>query len=150
MAETPASPNNRSVPAPLLLSDSAAKDVMITWFRGEFAAANAIIDELCGHLMQVSGSGEEYEGVMAAIHRRRMNWIPLLQMQKYHPISQVTLQLQTATVAKINNNNKLIMIDPADSILDDDSPTSDITDSGNDNTKFLTKSSRISICTAKI
>lgn len=78
--------------------------------------------------MQVSGSeGEEYEGVMAAIHRRRMNWIPLLQMQKYHPISQVTLQLQTATAAKINNNNKLIM---ADSILDDDSPTSDITDSG--------------------
>ncbi|KAF8045036.1 hypothetical protein N665_5707s0001 [Sinapis alba] len=128
MAETPASPINGSVSAPLLLSDSAAKDVMITWFRGEFAAANAIIDELCGHLMQVSGSaGEEYEGVMAAIHRRRMNWIPLLQMQKYHPISQVTLQLQTATAAKINNNNKLIMID---SILDDDSPTSDITDSG--------------------
>ncbi|KAJ0258071.1 Oxidoreductase [Hirschfeldia incana] len=131
MAETPASPINGSVSAPLLLSDSAAKDVMITWFRGEFAAANAIIDELCGHLMQVSGSeGEEYEGVMAAIHRRRMNWIPLLQMQKYHPISQVTLQLQTATAAKINNNNKLIMIDTADSILDDDSPTSDITDSG--------------------
>ncbi|CAH8320634.1 unnamed protein product [Eruca vesicaria subsp. sativa] len=129
MAETPvASPiNNGSVvPAPLLLSDSAAKDVMITWFRGEFAAANAIIDELCSHLMQVSGTaGEEYEGVMAAIHRRRMNWIPLLQMQKYHPISQVTLQLQTATAAKININ-KLI----TDSILDDDSPTSDITDSG--------------------
>ncbi|KAF3553475.1 hypothetical protein F2Q69_00010201 [Brassica cretica] len=135
MAETPASPINGSVSAPLLLSDSAAKDVMITWFRGEFAAANAIIDELCGHLMQVSESaGEEYEGVMAAIHRRRMNWIPLLQMQKYHPISQVTLQLQTATAAKINNNNnnnnKLIMIDPVDSMLDDDSPTSDITDSG--------------------
>ncbi|KAH0924468.1 hypothetical protein HID58_016724 [Brassica napus] len=130
MAETPASPINGSVSAPVLLSDSAAKDVMITWFRGEFAAANAIIDELCGHLMQVSESaGEEYEGVMAAIHRRRMNWIPLLQMQKYHPISQVTLQLQTATAAKINNN-KLIMIDPVDSILDDDSPTSDITDSG--------------------
>lgn len=126
MAETPASPINGSVCAPLLLSDSAAKDVMITWFRGEFAAANAIIDELCGHIMQVRGSeGEEYEGVMAAIHRRRMNWIPLLQMQKYHPISQVTLQLQTATAAK----NKLIM---ADSILDDDSPTSDITDSGKD------------------
>lgn len=133
MAETPASPINGSVSAPVLLSDSAAKDVMITWFRGEFAAANAIIDELCGHLMQVSESaGEEYEGVMAAIHRRRMNWIPLLQMQKYHPISQVTLQLQTATAAKINNN-KLIMIDPVDSILDDDSPTSDITDSGKDN-----------------
>ncbi|KAL0665602.1 hypothetical protein Bca4012_028306 [Brassica carinata] len=135
MAETPASPINGSVSAPLLLSDSAAKDVMITWFRGEFAAANAIIDELCGHLMQVSESaGEEYEGVMAAIHRRRMNWIPLLQMQKYHPISQVTHQLQTATAAKINNNNnnnnKLIMIDPVDSMLDDDSPTSDITDSG--------------------
>ncbi|KAG2326006.1 hypothetical protein Bca52824_008734 [Brassica carinata] len=145
MAETPASPPiNGSVPAPLLLSDSAAKDVMISWFRGEFAAANAIIDELCGHLMQVSGSeGEEYEGVMAAIHRRRMNWIPLLQMQKYHPISQVTLQLQTATAAKINNNNKLIMID---SILDDDSPTSDITDSGSREEERVEEEEGMTIC----
>uniref|UniRef100_A0A1J3HKV7 Isopenicillin N synthase-like Fe(2+) 2OG dioxygenase domain-containing protein n=1 Tax=Noccaea caerulescens TaxID=107243 RepID=A0A1J3HKV7_NOCCA len=124
MAEMPASPTNRSVPAPVLLSDSAAKDLMITWFRGEFAAANAIIDALCGHLMEGNGSAAEYEGVMAALHRRRLNWIPVLQMQKYHSISQVTLELQTATAKRLD---KAIM---ENAEIDDDSPTSDITDSG--------------------
>ncbi|CAH2057597.1 unnamed protein product [Thlaspi arvense] len=125
MAETPASPITGSVAHPVLLSDSAAKDVMITWFRGEFAAANAIIDALCGHMI---GSGEEYEGVMAAIHRRRLNWIPLLQMQQYHSISQVTLQLQAATAAKIHH--KLLTHPQQQLNHDDDSPSSDVTDSG--------------------
>ncbi|ESQ39453.1 hypothetical protein EUTSA_v10001455mg [Eutrema salsugineum] len=88
---------SRNVAPPVLLSETAAKEVMITWFRGEFAAANAIIDALCGHLIQISAAEECYSGVMAAIHRRRMNWIPLLQMQKFHSISQVTLHLQSAT-----------------------------------------------------
>ncbi|VVB03684.1 unnamed protein product [Arabis nemorensis] len=110
------------IPAPVLLSDSAA---MLTWFRGEFAAANAIIDALCGHIMEGSGS-EEYSAVMAAIHRRRMNWIPVLQMQKYHSISQVTLELRAATTAKTS----LLHKQHNDALLDDDSPTSDITDSG--------------------
>lgn len=125
MAEMPASPTNRSVPAPVLLSDSAAKDLMITWFRGEFAAANAIIDALCGHLMEGNGSAAEYEGVMAALHRRRLNWIPVLQMQKYHSISQVTLELQTAAAKRLDKG----IMENAEN--DDDSPTSDITDSGN-------------------
>lgn len=119
MAETPASP----VQPPVLLSDSAA---MITWFRGEFAAANAIIDALCGHLMQGSGGSAEYEAVMAALHRRRLNWIPVLQMQKYHSISQVTLQLQLATDKKGFQDKAAAIHDD-----DDDSPSSDITDSGN-------------------
>ncbi|KAL1226316.1 RNA demethylase ALKBH10B [Cardamine amara subsp. amara] len=114
MAETV----NRSAQPPVLLSDSAA---MITWFHGEFAAANAIIDALCGHLMEGFGSAE-YEGVMAALHRRRLNWIPVLQMQKYHSISQVTLELQTATAKRLDK--------AAMEIIDDDSPSSDITDSG--------------------
>lgn len=104
--------------APVLLSDSTA---MMTWFRGEFAAANAIIDALCGHLMEGrSGmASSDYAGVMAAIHRRRLNWIPVLQMQKYHSISQVTLELRTASTNHTTNP-----------LIDDDSPTSDITDSG--------------------
>ncbi|EOA28914.1 hypothetical protein CARUB_v10025161mg [Capsella rubella] len=123
MAETPPSPPVLQ-PPPVLLSDSAAKDVMITWFRGEFAAANAIIDALCGHLMQGSRGSPEYEAVMAALHRRRLNWIPVLQMQKYHSISQVTLQLQLATDKKCFHHKAAAIHD------DDDSPSSDITDSG--------------------
>jgi hypothetical protein len=98
--------------------------MMNTWFRGEFAAANAIIDALCGHLMEGNGSAAEYEGVMAALHRRRLNWIPVLQMQKYHSISQVTLELQTATAKRLDKG----IVENAE--VDDDSPTSDITDSG--------------------
>ncbi|CAN8285699.1 unnamed protein product [Cochlearia groenlandica] len=115
MAETQA--NRTSNAPPVLLSDSAA---MITWFRGEFAAANAIIDALCGHIMEGRGSGEEYEGVMAALHRRRMNWISLLHMQKYHSISQVTFHLQSATSKRLLKLAQFY----------EDSPTSDITDSG--------------------
>ncbi|RWW14895.1 hypothetical protein GW17_00021297 [Ensete ventricosum] len=70
-----------------------ARDAMIAWFRGEFAAANAIIDALCGHLVQI-GEGKEYEAVFAAIHRRRLNWIPVLHMQKYYSIADVTAELR--------------------------------------------------------
>ncbi|CAL9185974.1 unnamed protein product [Musa hybrid cultivar] len=69
-----------------------ARDAMIAWFRGEFAAANAIIDALCGHLVQI-GEGKEYEAVFAAIHRRRLNWIPVLHMQKYYSIADITDEL---------------------------------------------------------
>ena len=32
-----------------------ARDAILAWFRGEFAAANAIIDALCGHLAEIDG-----------------------------------------------------------------------------------------------
>ncbi|KAJ8503898.1 hypothetical protein OPV22_004784 [Ensete ventricosum] len=70
-----------------------ARDAMIAWFRGEFAAANAIIDELCGHLAQI-GDGEEYEAAFEAIHRRRLNWIPVLHLQKYFSIADVSAELR--------------------------------------------------------
>ncbi|OMO77784.1 Oxoglutarate/iron-dependent dioxygenase [Corchorus capsularis] len=106
MAAGPASPRERAqavgpalvpmmqaVPA---VADVLAKDTIISWFRGEFAAANAIIDALCGHLAQLHGGagGSEYEAVFAAIHRRRLNWIPVLQMQKYHSIADVAVELK--------------------------------------------------------
>ncbi|KAL2510630.1 oxidoreductase [Abeliophyllum distichum] len=76
-------------------SEAFAKDAIIAWFRGEFAAANAIIDALCKHLRQLEGGvPAEYESVFAAIHRRRLNWIPILQMQQYYSIADVTLELQ--------------------------------------------------------
>lgn len=87
-------------PVPIV-SESVAKDAIIAWFRGEFAAANAIIDALCSHLGSVAGSGggSEYDSVFAAIHRRRLNWIPILQMQKYCSIADVTLELGKVAAA---------------------------------------------------
>ncbi|XWS36257.1 hypothetical protein CRYUN_Cryun20dG0069900 [Craigia yunnanensis] len=113
MAAGPASPRERSqavgpavvpmmqaVPA---VADVLSKDTIISWFRGEFAAANAIIDALCGHLAQLQGGGDggsQYEAVFVAIHRRRLNWIPILQMQKYHSIADVAVELKNVTSKK--------------------------------------------------
>lgn len=90
-------------PAPAMISEAFAKDAIIAWFRGEFAAANAIIDALCNHLTQLEGGGgQEYESVFAAIHRRRLNWIPILQMQKYCSIADVALELRKVAAKKVN------------------------------------------------
>ncbi|XWS46773.1 hypothetical protein CRYUN_Cryun14cG0096900 [Craigia yunnanensis] len=113
MAARPASPRKRAqvvgpAVAPMMqavpaVSDVLAKDTIISWFRGEFAA-NAIIDALCGHLGQIQGGGgdggSEYEAVFAAIHRRRLNWIPVLQMQKYHSIADVATELKKVAAKK--------------------------------------------------
>lgn len=75
------------------------RDVFISWIRGEFAAANAIIDALCNHLRSVGEAGE-YESVMACIQQRRYNWISILQMQHYYSVADVALALQQVTSAK--------------------------------------------------
>ncbi|PIM98267.1 hypothetical protein CDL12_29254 [Handroanthus impetiginosus] len=82
-----------------VVSEAYAKDAILAWFRGEFAAANAIIDALFSHLMQLEGgdgggSAADYEPVFKAIHQRRLNWIPVLQMQRYYSIADVTLELE--------------------------------------------------------
>ncbi|CAL0300571.1 unnamed protein product [Lupinus luteus] len=101
MAVTASSPSD-SLPSghvppttlpPMLVSDSFAKDAILAWFRGEFAAANAIIDALCAHLSHL-GDASDYDSVFEAIHRRRFNWIPIIQMQKYHSIADVALELR--------------------------------------------------------
>ncbi|XP_015088585.1 RNA demethylase ALKBH10B [Solanum pennellii] len=89
-------------PAPMT-SDTYAKDAIIAWFRGEFAAANAIIDALCNHITQLEGDRSEYEPVFSAIHRRRLNWIPILQMQKYYSIADVTLELRKLAARKVSD-----------------------------------------------
>ncbi|XP_057473807.1 RNA demethylase ALKBH10B-like isoform X2 [Actinidia eriantha] len=95
-------------PAPSMMSEAFAKDAIIAWFRGEFAAANAIVDALCNHLTQLEGGcgrGSEYESVFAAIHRRRLNWIPILQMQKYFSIGDVVLELRRAAERKMESRD---------------------------------------------
>ena len=48
-----------------------------------------IIDVLCAHLTQLASArvgrvtSSEYDAVFATIHCWRLNWIPVLQMQKY-------------------------------------------------------------------
>nr|CAB3461532.1 unnamed protein product [Digitaria exilis] len=78
----------------------AARDAVIGWFRGEFAAANAMIDALCGHLAQIGGGGAEYEAAFAALHRRRANWFPVLHMQKFYPVADVTAELRRVADAR--------------------------------------------------
>nr|GEZ14031.1 alpha-ketoglutarate-dependent dioxygenase AlkB-like protein [Tanacetum cinerariifolium] len=76
-----------------------ANETIISWYRGEFAAANAIIDVLCGHLSSLEIDKCEYEGAFGAIHRRRLNWIHVSQMQKYCSIGDVVMELEKVTGA---------------------------------------------------
>ncbi|KAL8548450.1 hypothetical protein ACS0TY_007669 [Phlomoides rotata] len=97
----PAVVQQPQLPMMAAASEAFAKDAIIAWFRGEFAAANAIIDALCSHLTQLEGGATaEYESAFAAIHRRRLNWIPILQMQKYYSIADVTLELNKVAEKK--------------------------------------------------
>lgn len=69
------------------------RDGFIYWLRGEFAAANAMIDSLCHHLREVGEVGE-YEAVIACIQQRRCHWNPVLHMQQYFSIAEVSYALQ--------------------------------------------------------
>ncbi|XP_039041041.1 RNA demethylase ALKBH10B-like [Hibiscus syriacus] len=69
------------------------RDGFIYWLRGEFAAANAMIDVLCQHLREVGGVGE-YEAVIACIQQRRCHWNPVLHMQHYFSVAEVPQALQ--------------------------------------------------------
>lgn len=72
------------------------RDSFISWMRGEFAAANAIIDSLCHHLKSVGEPGE-YDGVIGSIQQRRCNWNPVLHMQQYFSVAEVFNALQQVT-----------------------------------------------------
>lgn len=146
----------KTVPPVAVVSDGQGKDALISWFRGEFAAANAIIDAMCSHLREAV-PGSEYDAVFAAIHRRRLNWIPVLQMQKYHSIAEVAIELQklaakkaedleeektetaedlkqsqteTAEMKNVCFNGEKLTESELNGDVEDDSPSSDITDSG--------------------
>lgn len=72
------------------------RDSFISWLRGEFAAANAIIDSLCYHL-RIVGEPGEYDAVIACIQQRRSNWNPVLHLQPYFSVAEVTHALHQAS-----------------------------------------------------
>ena len=90
---------------PMMISDLFARDTILVWYRGEFTMAN-MINALCMHLTQLAGVGvkgvasSEYDAVFVAIHRQRLNWIPVLQMQKYHSIANVVVELRRVAAPK--------------------------------------------------
>ncbi|KAJ0518004.1 putative alpha-ketoglutarate-dependent dioxygenase AlkB-like superfamily [Helianthus annuus] len=144
-----------------VMPEAYAKDAIISWFRGEFAAANAIIDALCGHLSQLEGGRCEYEAVFAAIHRRRLNWIPILQMQKFFSIADVTVELEKVAekvkVPVVEMKREIVVEEPVEimdvngggEVVDDDlfkdySPKSGITDAGSQEVNSAAES--IEVC----
>lgn len=71
------------------------KEGFLMWLRGEFAAANAIIDALCNHVQAVGEPGE-YDGVIGCIQQRRCNWNAVLHMQQFFSVADVIYALQQA------------------------------------------------------
>ncbi|KAL5218583.1 hypothetical protein ABZP36_019267 [Zizania latifolia] len=71
------------------------RDGFISWLRGEFAAANAIIDLLLVHLRAVGDPGE-FDQVTAAVQQRRHHWAPVIHMQQFFPVGDVAFALQQA------------------------------------------------------
>ncbi|EPS61206.1 hypothetical protein M569_13594, partial [Genlisea aurea] len=69
------------------------REAFLMWLRGEFAAANAMIDALCHHLRAVGDHGE-YDTVIASVQQRRCNWNPVLHMQQYFSVADVVYALQ--------------------------------------------------------
>ncbi|KAJ7522724.1 hypothetical protein O6H91_18G024200 [Diphasiastrum complanatum] len=80
------------------------RDAFIAWLRGEFAAANAIIDAMCQHL-QMTGKTGEYDFVLACIQQRRFNWTAVLHMQQYFSVAEVVFALQQVALKKQQENN---------------------------------------------
>ncbi|XP_042471807.1 RNA demethylase ALKBH10B-like [Zingiber officinale] len=93
------------------------QDAMISWFQSEFAAANAIIDALCGHLAQI-GSEDEYGEFFASVHRRRLNWIPALHMQKYYSIADVSAKLRL-----VASNRVVPKVNPLETLTTEEKPS---------------------------
>lgn len=158
-------PAKLTTPAATLAAPAAteayAKDAIIAWFRGEFAAANAIIDALRDHLMEITGGGSEYEAALAAIHRRRLNWIPILQKQKYYSIENCSFELQRVAEKrrereemvkeKVPEEEKVLEGSGDESMeanqesinVGDDSPNSEITDTGSQELQTSTESTEL-------
>ncbi|XP_013600884.1 RNA demethylase ALKBH10B-like isoform X4 [Brassica napus] len=75
------------------------RDGFISWIRGEFAAANAIIDSLCQHLV-AAGDQNEYESVVSAIQHRQASWSQVLYMQQFYSIADISHSLHQAALKR--------------------------------------------------
>eukprot|EP00250_Pteridium_aquilinum_P011422 c20058_g1_i1 orf=398-2476(-) len=69
------------------------RDAYIGWLKGEFAAANAIIDSMCHHVRSIGDPGE-YDVVFGCLNRRRQSWTPSLYMQQFVSVAEVVNSLQ--------------------------------------------------------
>ncbi|KAL6987110.1 hypothetical protein U1Q18_012866 [Sarracenia purpurea var. burkii] len=79
--------------------------------------ANVIIDALSNHLTQLEeGGGSEYELIFVANHRRRLNWIPILQMQKLYSIADVVYELRRVATKKMNDREKIETVKKSDEV----------------------------------
>ncbi|KAK4773662.1 hypothetical protein SAY87_028681 [Trapa incisa] len=90
-------------PPPVWFPDE--RDGFISWLRGEFAAANAMIDSLCHHLRAVGEPGE-YDALINLIQQRRCNWTSVLHMQQYFPVSEIVYALNQVTWKKHQQHHK--------------------------------------------
>uniref|UniRef100_A0ACD5XDW7 Uncharacterized protein n=1 Tax=Avena sativa TaxID=4498 RepID=A0ACD5XDW7_AVESA len=86
-------PQQQQQQQPAWLMDE--RDGFISWLRGEFAAANAIVDLLILHLRTI-GDPAEYDHVLAAVQQRRHHWAPIIHMQQFFPVTDVAVALQQA------------------------------------------------------
>ncbi|KAJ1298043.1 hypothetical protein BS78_01G423600 [Paspalum vaginatum] len=89
---SPAPAAGSAEPAAWLMDE---RDGFISWLRGEFAAANAVIDLLLVHLRNVGDPGE-YDHVTAAVQQRRHHWTPVIHMQQFFSVADVAYALQHA------------------------------------------------------
>ncbi|CAD6202819.1 unnamed protein product [Miscanthus lutarioriparius] len=71
------------------------RDGFITWLRGEFAAANAIVDLLILHLRSIGEPGE-YDHVFSVVQQRRHHWTHVIHMQQFFPVNDIAFALQHA------------------------------------------------------
>ncbi|KAL6986194.1 hypothetical protein U1Q18_019562, partial [Sarracenia purpurea var. burkii] len=62
------------------------------------------------------GGGSKYESIFAAIHQRRLNWIPILQKQKYYSIVDVVLELRRVTTKKKNDRDEIETVKKSDEV----------------------------------
>ncbi|KAJ0253418.1 hypothetical protein HA466_0111120 [Hirschfeldia incana] len=76
------------------------RDGFISWIRGEFAAANAIIDSLCQHLVAIGDDQNEYESVISTIQHRQASWSQVLYMQQFYSIADISYSLHQAALKR--------------------------------------------------
>ncbi|MCO5610138.1 hypothetical protein L7F22_064373 [Adiantum nelumboides] len=84
----------------LPLSDE--RDGYINWLKGEFAAANAIIDSMCQHVRSI-GNAEDYDDVFSCLNRRRHSWTPTLYMQHFFPVDDIVYSLKQVAHKKLQD-----------------------------------------------
>ncbi|KAK6146683.1 hypothetical protein DH2020_020552 [Rehmannia glutinosa] len=80
------------------------REWFLSWLKGEFATANAIIQALCRHL-QEAGKPGEYDSVLWSIQQRRSSWEPILHRQRYFSVAEVASALREVGLRRQEQQN---------------------------------------------